>query len=102
MQVPVIGITIGDPSGAGPEICLKLLKNKDVFKKCKPVLFGDINVIKKVKPIVNCDLDINVIQCIEDFQNNKINLYSLNNMPDDYEFAKVQAKCGRAAFEYIV
>ncbi len=102
MSGSVIGITIGDPSGAGPEICLKVLKNEDVFKKCKPVLFGDTNVIKKVMPIVDCDLDLNVIQSVEEFQNNKINLYSLNNMPDDYKFAKVQAKCGRAAFEYIV
>jgi len=102
MPRPVIGITIGDPSGAGPEICLKVLKNRDVFKKCRPVLFGDTNVIKKVMPIVDCDLDLNVIQSIEDFQNNKINLYSLNNMPDDYEFAKIQAECGKAAFEYIV
>lgn len=102
MQGPVIGITIGDPSGVGPEICLKALKNSDVFDRCRPVVFGDINVIKKVMPIVDCDLELNIIQSIEDLKPNRINLYSLDNMPGDYEFGKIQAECGKAAFEYIV
>ena len=28
---PTIAITMGDPSGIGPELCLKLLENKDVI-----------------------------------------------------------------------
>ncbi|NCB15321.1 MAG: 4-hydroxythreonine-4-phosphate dehydrogenase PdxA, partial [Synergistales bacterium] len=39
MTRPVIGITIGDPSGVGPEISLKALRNEEVLYSCIPVLY---------------------------------------------------------------
>ncbi len=45
---PVLGITMGDPAGIGPEICLRALAEPSVLKLCIPVLFGDVNVIKRV------------------------------------------------------
>lgn len=101
MKRPVIGITIGDPSGAGPEICLKALRNKNLLKSCKPVLFGNDTVIKRVKHIVNCDTEINRIVDMNDYKDGYINIISADNMTDDYEFGKVQASCGKAAFEYV-
>ncbi len=101
MNRPVIGITIGDPSGAGPEICVKALGNVDMLKNCKPILFGDEAVVRRVMPIVKCETQLNVISDVDGYKDGYINLISLNNMTDDYEFGKVQAKCGKAAFEYI-
>jgi 4-hydroxythreonine-4-phosphate dehydrogenase len=37
---PRIGITVGDPSGIGPEIALKAAAHADVRAVCEPVLFG--------------------------------------------------------------
>jgi 4-hydroxythreonine-4-phosphate dehydrogenase len=101
MNRPVIGITIGDPSGAGPEVCLKALENVDILKNYKPILFGDETVIRRVMPIVECETQLNVLSDVDGYKDGYINLISLNNMMDDYEFGKVQAKCGKAGFEYI-
>ena len=38
---PRIGITIGDPSGIGPEIVLKAVANEEVRAICLPVIAGD-------------------------------------------------------------
>jgi len=45
---PVIGITMGDPAGVGPELCLRALREPKVLEQCVPVLFGDAAVIKRV------------------------------------------------------
>ena len=42
---PIIAITMGDPSGIGPEICLKLLDNEDVHNICNVIIFGDVAVL---------------------------------------------------------
>ncbi len=37
---PVIGITMGDPAGVGPEIIVRSLSNRRVRASCRPVVFG--------------------------------------------------------------
>ena len=44
-SLPVIGITMGDPSGVGPEIILKALGDDAVFHACRPVVFGDAGAL---------------------------------------------------------
>ena len=38
---PRIAITVGDPAGIGPEVCLKLLGQPAVLAICQPIFFGD-------------------------------------------------------------
>ncbi len=42
---PIIGITMGDPSGVGPEIILKALMDKHLYEMCIPVVIGDENIM---------------------------------------------------------
>jgi 4-hydroxythreonine-4-phosphate dehydrogenase len=46
---PVLGLTMGDPAGIGPEICLRALRHAAVRARCVPVLFGDVSVLQSVK-----------------------------------------------------
>jgi 4-hydroxythreonine-4-phosphate dehydrogenase len=41
----LIGITIGDPAGIGPEISLKVSQDKEIVDLCYPVLIGDRSVL---------------------------------------------------------
>src|SRR6202000_2448066 len=45
---PILGLTMGDPAGIGPEICLRALRESAVLAQCTPVLFGDAAVWKRV------------------------------------------------------
>ncbi len=47
MNKKIIGITIGDPAGIGPEIILKaLLQHPEIHEICTPVVFGPQVVLK--------------------------------------------------------
>ena len=55
---PVIGITMGDPSGIGPEIIMKALSDQTLYNRCIPVVVGDpgaldIQVNGLKKPSIN-------------------------------------------------
>jgi len=47
MLKPKVAITIGDPSGIGPEIVFKAVNSLEVQRVCSPVVVGDKNVISK-------------------------------------------------------
>lgn len=105
MTRPVIGIPIGDPAGIGPEIVLKALTNKKLYDICRPVVIGDINVMKQVKDIIKVDIEFNIIGRPEEgkYTYGMIDLISLNNISvNNLKFGKVQAEAGKAAYEYIV
>ncbi|HTR42564.1 MAG TPA: 4-hydroxythreonine-4-phosphate dehydrogenase PdxA [Pseudomonadales bacterium] len=46
---PAFGLTMGDPAGIGPEICLRAMHDATVLKSCVPVLFGDASVLERLK-----------------------------------------------------
>jgi len=45
MKKPLIAITMGDPAGVGPEVCLQLIANPAVREFAIPVVFGDASVL---------------------------------------------------------
>lgn len=46
-NVPKIAVTMGDPAGVGPEICLDLLADPTVAELCTPVVFGDRSILER-------------------------------------------------------
>lgn len=48
MTRPTIAVTMGDPAGIGPEVCLRLLADPAVTAVCTPVVFGDAGILRKV------------------------------------------------------
>jgi len=55
---PVIGITMGDPVGIGPEIILKALSSPLIYKTCKPLVIGDLGVLELAKKSTSSTLKI--------------------------------------------
>ncbi|MCP4715829.1 MAG: 4-hydroxythreonine-4-phosphate dehydrogenase PdxA [Deltaproteobacteria bacterium] len=47
MSLPLIGITMGDPVGIGPEIIAKALIDPRLYELCRPVVIGDRAVIER-------------------------------------------------------
>ena len=46
--LPRIAVTMGDPAGVGPELCLRLLQSEEVRALCQPVVIGDAGVLARV------------------------------------------------------
>ena len=47
-QLLTLAMTMGDPAGVGPELCLRVLETEEVAQWCVPVLLGDLDVLEKV------------------------------------------------------
>ena len=45
---PLIAITMGDPAGVGPELCLQAVSNTELRAICTLVVYGDGHVLDKV------------------------------------------------------
>lgn len=104
MSKEYIVIPMGDPSGIGPEISVKSLAKEKVYEKANPVLVGDKKIIEKAAQIVKAQVEINVIDNLEDgdYRPGVINMFDLDNIDmSTFEYGKVQAQCGQAAYDYI-
>jgi len=52
--------------------------------------------------VVPTPVELHRIGQAGEFRDGVMNVISLDNMPDSWEYGRVQAACGKAAFEYIV
>lgn len=99
-----VGITMGDPSGIGPEIILKSFENAEI-RKIRLIVVGDYNVMLaagnmlKIKSF-KLNRILNVCECL--FNSDVLNVLDLClvNM-EELRPGKVQATSGNAAFECI-
>ena len=44
---PLVALTMGDPAGVGPELCLRALAEPSLKEICTPVVFGDADVLQR-------------------------------------------------------
>ncbi len=55
-RLPVLGLTLGDVAGIGPEITLRaLLEHPDLREECVPVVLGDAGALRRAAPYVGVD-----------------------------------------------
>ena len=80
-EKPVLGITMGDPAGNGPELSAKVLAKEEVYQKCRPILIGDAVCLEKALKITgNAEkLTINPVKNVEEaeFQYGKIDILDM-------------------------
>lgn len=105
MNKPMVGITMGDPAGVGPELCLKAIQDSAVLDTCVPVIFGDISVLERVAGVCNLVLPSNSIS-LSDWQANSstdapliINCNAID--AEVVQPGEVSGDCGKAAYCYI-
>lgn len=101
---PIIAIPMGDPAGIGPEITVKALNNPKIYEVCSPLVIGHSEVLKMAMNFTSISLNIRKIKDPSDgkYEHGTIDVISLNNVNvDTLEMGKVQAQCGKAAYEYI-
>jgi len=58
MNKPVIGITMGDPVGIGPEIVLLATSDPEIRKICRPLVIGDAGVLKQAAAITRVAMPV--------------------------------------------
>ena len=46
-RLPILGLTMGDPAGIGPEVVAKALAGREVRRLCRPLVIGSLPVMDK-------------------------------------------------------
>ena len=94
---------MGDAAGIGPEIIVKALTDKELYEVARPVVFGDKKIMERAIGIVGASLTCRAIS--EPAQGGKeygvIDIIDLDNLPANLPFSQVDARAGKAAYEYI-
>ena len=85
---PIIGISMGDPSGVGSEVILKAVKSSAISRLCKIVIIGDSFVFSKIRAFKPA--------------RRKCELIDLKNVPcRNFSFGKITPAYGKASIEYL-
>lgn len=99
-----IGITMGDPSGIGPEIILKSFERSSV-KNLRIILIGDFNILQTVYNILKIkSFELKKISDLNDcvFTNEMLNVLDLHMVEmKTFQPGIVQAIAGDVAFEAV-
>ena len=117
MNRPILGISMGDPFGNGPEITVRALADKAIYDRCRPVVLGDVcameyaaRVAEKVSGI---RVGINGISSVAEarFEPGVIDVYNVGvirreDIPGDPDDPKPfglgpTVLGGEAAFQYV-
>ncbi len=104
MRKPIIAIPLGDPAGVGPEVVVKSLSDPNVYEVAKPLVIGNIDVVKNALTICRQQAQINRIEMPNSgrYEHGTIDLINLQNIDvAKLQLGRVQAMCGQAAYEYI-
>ncbi len=102
-SLPLIGITMGDPSGIGPEIIIKAFVNADLYGLCIPIVIGDRNILGYVaNKVLKKQININTLKKTKDAicSKNTINLISASSLKH-YKPGIADIEGGRAMVSYI-
>jgi 4-phospho-D-threonate 3-dehydrogenase / 4-phospho-D-erythronate 3-dehydrogenase len=96
----VIGISMGDPAGVGPEIVVKALLNKAVYDSCKPLVVGDAKTIEKAVKLLNSDCKVNPVYEVSEakFNYGIIDVFETCSLDEVPEYGIVSDTAGEAAF----
>ncbi len=103
-QKPILGITMGDPAGIGPEIAVKALAEPGVYDICRPLVVGDSRVIAQAVKITGIEASVLPVASVIDakFKHGAIDVLDLKNVDlDSLQSGQISAMAGNAAFEAI-
>ena len=103
-KIPVIGVTMGDPSGIGPEIILKSFEN-EAISNSRIVVIGDYQVMQAAHDLLKIQsFRLNPVTSISEssYRRDILNILNLSLIgKDQLQKGKVNAASGTAAFECL-
>jgi len=101
---PILGVTMGDPAGVGPEIIARALAEPAVIASSRPVVIGSAAIMKEALGLVGSPLALHVVRGIADsrWEAQMLECLDLGNVEAATLLrGEVSAVAGRAAYDYI-
>ena len=102
--LPIVAITLGDPSGTGPELILKALAQPEVRALGRMLVVGDAATLDRAQTCTGTTLRLHAVADPESarFAPDALDVLDLKNVdPATLQVGKVSAMAGHAAYEYV-
>lgn len=105
--LPVIAISVGDPSGIGPEIAVKALTSSTIHKRCIPILVADRRLIEKAAALQAPDVPVRAAVTASSLLSSGERTIWVHDVPDErcreeYSLpAQGSPEAGKAAHDYL-
>ena len=100
-DVPIIGITMGDAAGIGPEIIIKAIAERELRTLSRIVVIGDAQCLRKTASHLKIDLRFRGYEQSAKFDPDFVEVHDLANLHPDIPVGVDAANTGRASAEYI-
>jgi len=104
-NLPIIVITMGDPSGIGPEIIVKALRSPDITGICVPLVIGDKLALERALSVCGSALTIREVTSAEmarTVPKDTIPLFAISQLMDtDIAYGAPSVASGDAVYRYI-
>lgn len=84
---PILGISMGDPYGNGPEITVRALSDKSIYDRCRPLVVGDISsmdyALKVAKKVSGIALSLHPVASVDEakFEYGTIDVLDMGLVP---------------------
>src|SRR5512133_2687470 len=105
MTLPVIAITMGDPSGIGPEIIARALADDTVAGCCRPLVIGDLLAMERAVALTGTRQKLVVVGSDDQPESagtKMIQMSALSRLErPDMEYGRPSNAAGDAVFRYI-
>ena len=98
---PIIGITMGDAAGIGPEIIVKSLLDLSLRGQVRPVVIGDATVMRRTVKMLGANSGVLPFARSSEPNENVIEIVDLGNLQTGFALGSVSQETGKAAGEYI-
>jgi len=101
---PILGVTMGDPSGAGPEIVTKTWCDPAMRALGRMVVIGDAGCMAQAMRITGVCGEVRAVARVADarYEEGTLDVLDLQNVDlTALQFGRVQAMSGKAAYEAV-
>jgi 4-phospho-D-threonate 3-dehydrogenase / 4-phospho-D-erythronate 3-dehydrogenase len=100
---PIIGLTVGDPAGVGPEIVVKALQEVAVRKAVRPVVYADRAILEQAIGAIGADVQLNLVSHPSQgrFEKGYVDYVACGMLDGPIQYGQISADGGRAGYGYL-
>lgn len=102
---PILGITMGDINGSGPEIAVKALLDEETYRLCRPVIVGNAAMVKRAGRALGREIQLRPVSRVGDarFEYGVLDVYDLPLEPleENPPYGVVTELGGRSAYQAV-
>ncbi len=96
---PIIGITVGDINGVGPEVIIKALADSRILNYITPVIFGSTKVLSFYRKMLKMeDFNYTQIKSINDLNPHKVNVLNCWQEMVEIKVGQITNEAGNCAY----